>query len=153
MAELEFDATEVDPAESFSPIPTDNYESMIVDSKMKPTKNKDGSYLELTFQVIDGEFKNRKFWDRLNLRNPSTQAVEIARKTLSAICHAVGVLQVKDSVELHNLPLIAAVRTEEYNGNMGNTVSGYRAKPMPGAVQTGAQPAAPAQNTTAPWQK
>ena len=51
----------------------------------------------------------RKLFDRLNLVNASAQTVEIAQRTLSAICHATGRMQVQDSQELHLIPMIADV--------------------------------------------
>ena len=56
------------------------------------------------------EFKGRNLWARLNLDNPNEIAVKIARAELSALCRAVGVLEPKDSVELHNLPLVISVK-------------------------------------------
>ena len=35
----------------------------------QPTKNGGGSYLQLTFQVLDGPYKGRLLWARLNLTN------------------------------------------------------------------------------------
>ena len=66
-----FDANNVDPATDFEPIPAGKYLAVITDSEMKPTKSGSGHYLELTFQVIDGPFKNRLLWSRLNLDNPN----------------------------------------------------------------------------------
>ena len=37
-----------------------------------------GSYLNLTFEILDGNYKGRKVWSRLNLDNPNQQAVQIA---------------------------------------------------------------------------
>src|SRR5690606_14954828 len=96
-----FDATNVAPSEDFSPIPVGEYSAHIVDSDVKPTKNNTGHYAELEFEVTAGEFKGRKVWARLNLDNPNPKAVEIAQRELSAICHAVGVLQVTDTQQLH----------------------------------------------------
>ena len=66
-----FDANNVDPATDFEPLPAGKYIAIITDSQMKPTKSGAGHYLELTFQVIDGPFKNRLLWSRLNLDNPN----------------------------------------------------------------------------------
>jgi hypothetical protein len=95
-----FNAHNIDPATDFEPIPAGKYLAVITDSEMKATKNGNGYYLELTFQVIDGPYKNRLLWSRLNLHNPNEQAVQIAQGELSAICRAVGVMQPKDSVDL-----------------------------------------------------
>jgi hypothetical protein len=97
---------------------------------MKPTKNGNGSHLQLTFTIIDGEYKNRVLWARLNLENPNATAVKIAMSELSAICHAVGVMQPHDSVELHNLPLVIIVklRKREDTGELTNEIKGYERK-------------------------
>ena len=54
-----FNANEVDPALDFEPIPAGKYLAIISASEMKPTKPCDGSYLELQFHVIEGEYKGR----------------------------------------------------------------------------------------------
>lgn len=77
---------------------------------MKPTKSGSGKYLQFTFQIIEGEYANRLLWVRLNLNNPNGTAVEIARRELSSICRAVGVMVPTDSTDLHNLPCFIHVR-------------------------------------------
>jgi hypothetical protein len=125
-----FDANNVDPATDFEPLPAGKYIAVITDSEMKPTKAGTGHYLQLTFQVVDGQFKNRLLWSRLNLDNPNRQAVQIAQGELSAICRAVGVLQPKDSVELHDLPLQVTVKCKkrEDTGDVVNEIRGYAGK-------------------------
>lgn len=128
MADLNgFDATHVDPATDFDPLPAGKYVAIITDSEMKPTKKGTGHYLELTFQVVDGPHKGRMLWARLNLDNPNSLAVQIAQGELSAICRAVGVMQPKDSVELHNLPLQVTVkcRKRDDTGDVVNEIRGY----------------------------
>ncbi len=142
-----FNANQVEPATEFEPIPAGKYIAVITNTEMKPTKAGNGSYLELTFQVIEGEFKNRLLWARLNLDNPTALAVKIARGELSAICRAVGVLQPKDSVELHNLPLLVTVkcRKREDTGEITNEIKGYAKKE---AARGQPQQAA---SSTPPW--
>ena len=43
---------------------------------------------------------------------PTPPTVEIAQRTLSAICHATGLMQVDDSEQLHLIPLIADVKVQ-----------------------------------------
>ena len=142
-----FNANNVDPATESEPIPAGKYLAVITDSGMKPTKSGNGQYLELTFQVIDGTYKNRLLWSRLNLDNPNAQAVQIAQGELSAICRAVGVMQPKDSIELHNLPLLVTVKCKkrEDTGDVTNEIRGYAKKE--------AANGAPQQETasTPPW--
>lgn len=98
-----FDANQVDPSVALDPLPAGKYLAVVSESELKPTKTGGGKYLQLTFQIIDGEFKGRLVWARLNLENKSEMTVKIARGELSAICRAIGVMQPKDSVELHNV--------------------------------------------------
>jgi len=146
-----FNATEVEPTSSFEPIPAGKYLAAITESEMKPTKNGSGSYLQMTFTIIEGEFKNRVLWARLNLNNPNATAVKIARSELSAICHAVGVMQPRDSIELHNLPLVITVKLKkrEDTGELTNEIKGYEAK----TASTGQPQQAPVTSNTPPWKR
>jgi len=150
MADLNgFDARTVEPTADFEPIPAGKYLAAITDSEMKPTKAGTGSYLELTFTILEGEYKNRVLWARLNLNNPNATAVKIARSELSAICRAVGVMQPKDSVELHNLPLTLRVKVKkrEDTGELVNEIKGYAKKEA-----AAGQPQQAADNTP-PWKR
>ncbi len=144
-----FNANEVDPATNFDPIPAGKYLAAITESEMKATKAGTGEYLQLTFQIIEGEFKNRLLWARLNLNNSNATTVKIARAELSAICHAVGVLAPKDSVELHNLPLVITVKLKKRDdtGEMTNEVKGYAKK------EAAAGQPQQATDNTPPWKR
>jgi len=139
----------VEPSADFEHLPAGKYEAVITESEMKPTKAGTGHYLQLSFQIIEGEFKNRFLWARLNLDNPNATAVQIARAELSAICRAVGVMAPNDSVELHNLPLIISVKCKkrEDTGEITNEIRGYSQKEQT-AVNTQA-----AGDKTPPWKR
>ena len=152
MADLNgFDARTVEPTTAFEAIPAGKYIAAITESEMKPTKAGTGSYLQLTFTVLDGDYKNRVLWARLNLHNPNATAVKIARSELSAVCHAVGVLSPKDSAELHNLPLLIAVKVKKRDdtGDLTNEIKGYSSKES----AAGQPQQAPATDNTPPWKR
>jgi hypothetical protein len=152
MADLHgFDANQVEPTTDYDPIPAGKYLAVITDSEMKPNKAGTGRYLQLTFQVIEGECKGRHLWARLNLDNPNATAVQIARAELSAICRAVGVLMPNDSVELHNLPLVIAVKCRKRpdTGEITNEIKGFEPKGTPPVPAT----AAPSVNGPPPWKR
>lgn len=131
MANLQgFNAHDVDPTTEFDPIPAGKYLAIITDSEMKPTKTGSGSYLQLTFEVLDGPCKGRKLWARLNLDNPNQTTVKIAQAELSAVCRAVGVMQPRDSIELHDLPLTISVRCKKRDdtGEITNEIKGFEKK-------------------------
>ena len=147
-----FDASQVDPSVALDPLPAGKYTAVISDSEYKPTKTGGGKYLQLTFQVIDGEFKGRLVWARLNLENKSEMTVKIARGELSAICRAIGVMQPKDSVELHNVPLEINVglKKRDDNGEFTNVIKGYGKK---GGSPAPRPTASAGPGSTPPWKR
>lgn len=134
-----FNAADVAPQDSFDPLPAGWYEVIISDSENKPTKDGKGEYLQLELTVISGEHEGRKVWDRLNLNNPNTTAVEIAQRALSAICRSVGVMAPNDSSELHDRPFQVKLSVKPAKGEYeaSNEVKGYRA-----IGETSSQPSA-----------
>lgn len=148
MATLNFDANTVEPNAGFSPLPAGKYLAVITEDEMKETSNGRGRYLRLTFEIVDGEYSGRRIWTNLNLENENPKAVQIARGDLSAICRAVGVMQLRDSVELHNIPMVITVRckTDAISGEIRNEIKGYEPKNTAAPTAT----AAP-QTAKAPW--
>ncbi len=146
MSQLNFDATTVAPnTGSPDPVPAGWYHAMIDESEMKPTKDNLGQYLEIRLNIIDGQFAGRKVYDRLNLINNNATAQEIGNGTLSAICHATGVLQLHDSQQLHGQPMQIKVKLKAAEGDYeaSNNISSY--KSMNEQVGTpGAMPQSPA---------
>ena len=148
----EFDAKTVE-TPSRDPVPAGEYVATVNDSAIKANKAGTGEYLSLTFQIAEGEYEGRFVWANLNLVHPNEKAVQIARSELAGLCKAVGVLNPKDSTDLHNKPvLIRVVVDKDRDGNPRNVVKGFK----PVANQQ-AKPAAPAKteakSSTAPWKK
>lgn len=155
MASLQgFDANQVEPNAGFDPVPAGKYACVIAASEMKPTKYGDGEYLQLELEIIEGEHRGRKLWDRLLLRHPNPQTVQIAKGTLSAICRAVSVMTPRDSVELHGIPLSVNVKVERRSDNdeLANRVSSY-SKRQPAASAPAAAAGAGARASTPPWKR
>ena len=104
-----FDATGIEPTTGYDVLPAGKYRAQIVESEMRVTRNGMGQFLWLMLDIIEGPYQSRKLFDQLNLVNSNPQTVEIAQRTLSAICHATGKLQVNDSVDLHLVPMTIQV--------------------------------------------
>ena len=128
MAQLNFDASQVAPnTGNPDPVPADWYSAMIDQSEMKPTKDGTGTFLELRFNIVEGQYANRKIYARLNLRNANPVAQEIAYGELSAICHATSVMQLQDSQQLHGQPMKikVAVRPAKDGYEANNDIKSY----------------------------
>jgi len=141
----------------YTPIPAGEYLVHVVASEFKENSARTGNYLQLEMEIIEGDQAGRKITDCLNLDNPNSQAVEIAERTLNAICVAIGKLSIADSDELHGIPMIAVIKVDpartgkdgkEYGPS--NSIRTY--KPRGGAASPVAQmtPAAPAAQAAAP---
>jgi hypothetical protein len=152
MANLQgFDANTVEPANNLDPIPDGKYVAVITDSEMKPTKSGTGNYLQMTFQIVEGEYANRLLWVRLNLDNPNATAVDIARRELSSICRSVGVLVPTDSSDLHDLPceLTVVLKRRRDTGDLQNEVKGYTKV----GVTAEPKPASQVADNSPPWKR
>ncbi len=144
-----FNAADVEP-QSMEPLPAGWYKCVITDSEEKPTKAQTGSYLQMTLEVIEGDHQGRKVFERLNLNNPNQTAVEIAQRTLSSICRAIGVMTPRNSADLHDKPMMVKVAVKPGDGQYGpsNDIKEY-AEPE----KASAPAAASGGSSTPPWKR
>ena len=129
MANLGFDfnAENIEPSTPYEALPKGKYTAIATASEMKPTKNGLGEYLQITFEVVEGEHKGRKVFERLNIKNANRQAEDIAQRQLSALCRAVGVMRPRDSEELHDKEVGIELVIEEGDGKYSaqNRIKSY----------------------------
>jgi hypothetical protein len=131
---------------------------VVDNAEIKPTKKGNGTYIQITFQVVEGQYKNRKLWSRINYTNPNTEAQRIGRAELSAFCRAIGIMTPKDTGEFHGRPVVITVGHEkrEDTNELANVIKKYApAGNVQGAITNGsskpaATPAAAA-NAAPPW--
>ena len=148
-----FNAGAIEPAAPRGTIPAGKYKCVITASGEQPTKAMTGTKLKLQMQVIEGPHQGQMVFDQLNVNNPSQTAMEIAQRTLSAICRATGVMMPQDSSDLHNKPLLVTVTvetTKDYGAR--NKVAGYEPCEK-GSAQVAAAVAAPAPSNLPPWKR
>lgn len=104
-----FNAQQYDPTQGGGSLPVGRHPVIIESSEVKANKANDGGYLQLNLKLIDGPQMGKTGAYRLNLYHSNPQTAEIAHRQLSAICHVVGVFNVQDSGQLHNIPFIIEV--------------------------------------------
>ena len=147
MAQINFNAAEIETT-SRDAIPTGIYEAVVTDSEMRATKSGLGMGINLTFEILtEGPAKGRKVFSWINYEHPKVEAQRIGREELASLCKAVGVTELEDTVQLHNLPLVITVGVDR-NDPTKNVIKAYKAK----SAQT-AQPAqkSPQASGAAPW--
>ncbi|MGJ7508706.1 DUF669 domain-containing protein [Variovorax sp. GT1P44] len=145
MALLQFNAAQVEPQKTnFDPLPPGNYVAQVIESDLKPLASGKGDALNLTLQILEGQYINRKVWARLNIRHENAQAQQIAQSQLSALCHAVGVINLNDSAQLHGKPVRIRVKLRPAEGQYAasNDVNGFEAV-AGGAIPLAAAPGRP----------
>lgn len=122
-----FRADEHKELEDFDAIPGGEYIGKITESEQAQTKSKNGHFLKLTFQITQGEFKERKLWSNLNLDNPSAKAVEIANRELATIMKACGKVAVEESEDLHGIEMTLKVveKAKTANYPASNEIKNY----------------------------
>ena len=140
-----FDASAIEPSTGYEVLPPGKYLAQIVASEMRVTKDGHGQYLYLEVDILEGQYAGRKLFDRLNLVNANPDTVQIAQRTLSSICRAVGKMQVSNSEQLHLIPLIADVRVRPPKGMYGesNSIRYLPRNAVPATAPTAAAPTAP----------
>jgi len=152
-----FNAMSVEPQTSYQPIPADWYKCVITNTEEKPTKKQNGTYLQLDIEVIEGNFAGRKVFERLNLNNPNSVAVEIAQRSLSSICRAIDVPNPKNSSELLDKPLMVKIAIKPADGeyDASNEVKGYDSAGATASAPVDVPVAAAAANgsATPPWKR
>lgn len=104
-----FNAQQFDPTQGVGSLPIGKHPVIVESSEVKANKANDGGYLQLNLRITDGPQQGTTGAYRLNLYHSNPQTAEIAHRQLSAICHVIGVFNVQDSQQLHNIPFIAEV--------------------------------------------
>jgi len=157
MANFNFNASSVEPMapRSFEPLPNGEYDMIITKSDIKPTKAGTGHYLELEMQVVGGEYSGRRHWERLNVDNPNKTAQDIAQSALASLCSALGIDDMNDTEQLHDMPFIAKVEIDRKEPDR-NRIVGYASAGVPSitakpAAQTRAPAPAAAPAGKRPW--
>ena len=156
MAQLNFNAAEIDTT-SRDAIPSGTYEAVVTDSEMRATKNGLGMGINLTFEILSEDpAKGRKVFVWINYEHPKAEAQRIGREELASLCKAVGVTELNDTNQLHNLPLLITVALDR-NDPTRNVVKKYAAKSGNGQQGTAngaaAQTAPATASGTPPWRR
>lgn len=102
-------------AQDFDVIPAGEYKAEIIESEIEDISRQSdkGRCLKLVWSILDGEFKGRLVWQRLNMwpENMSNmdKVTSIAQSQFASVRQATGKNIVQDSEELHHIPCVIKV--------------------------------------------
>lgn len=120
MAKFGFNVEEVDPTQqgggSYDPIPEGEYVLEAVEAEEKQTKDGTGSYINVKFEVVRGEYAGRLLWNIFNVNNKSEKAQNIGRQQLVAWASACGKPDADDTDKLLGKTFRAEVKIEKGTG-------------------------------------
>lgn len=116
--QLAFDATTVTPSGDRTAVPKGRYRVILKSSEIKPTQDQKGKFINCGFQILDGPIQvegqpaptigsqaGKTAFININFLNENPVAQQIGQERLSALCHAVQVLRISDTTQLHGRPL------------------------------------------------
>jgi hypothetical protein len=151
-------------AGDYTPVPPGDYLVQIESSDIKDGAKQGSRYVQLEMVILDGPEAGRKIIDRLNLWNENQKAVDIAQRSMNALCVAVGKLAVGDTNELHSIPMIAVVKVDpakpytdkdgnQQPGSPSNSIRTYKPKSagISAAPAQSAASSAPSSGGGLPW--
>lgn len=151
MAHISFDASTVSPhKDQFEPIPAGWYHATIVGSELTFGKSPDaGEMLKLQIEINGNEhpsYASRRVFTYLCIYHKKEATRNIAKRQLSAICHAIETLELEDTDELLGASLMVRlkIRPARDGYDASNDVAGYSA---PGAEKTTEAPSAQPSST------
>lgn len=76
-------------AEKYPAIPDGNYPVQVFEiTEGKPSKNGNSVYTEFTLKIADGEFKDRRVWERSFESGVSSKAIDVSRQRLEKLVTA-----------------------------------------------------------------
>lgn len=129
--QFQFDASQVDPAQGIEIWPDNTWIKVVLTKHdAKPTKNDENQGLLMwTLAGVEGAQQGKVQFLRMNLWNNNAQAVEIAKRELSALTWVTlganqGRLQFNDFSELQNIPFYILSR-HGYNNQSKQTTQDW----------------------------
>jgi len=140
----------------YEPLPAGWYSATINQAEVRPTKDGNGEYIRVRYDITGPTHQGRTVFGNLNIKNASTKAEEIGRQQLGEIMRAIGLTRVTDTDQLIggqlSIKLDIRPATEQYAAQ--NEVRGFKSlagQPAPAPSKPAAAPSAGAK--TPPWMK
>ena len=125
MVEFSYTAGEYEAVGEFSPIPAGMYDAKITSSDVTKNSKGTGDILKLTFEILDGQYKDRKIFENLNIRHDNPKAMQIAQNNLNGILKSTGMTGIKDTDQLIDKKLKIKVTIKTEDRGVNNRIVAY----------------------------
>lgn len=112
---FDFNSVSVNATEStnaFEPLPEGTYELFVQDMK---ESQKNAGTICMCFEVVDGQYRGRKFWEFFSLAHQNEKVREIAQRSLVFLTRACGLESINDTEELGGSTFMAEVKIDRWN--------------------------------------
>ena len=119
MAKLQFNSAGKDTGGDFEPLPVGDYNMMVIETEINRNKKDTGDYLKVVLHCLDEEYAGRRVYEYININHPNEKVVAIAERQLAELCNACGVLELEDTQELHEIPIVVRLKVEAGNEQFG----------------------------------
>lgn len=145
---------------SFDPLPAGWYSATITKADLTATKDGNGQYIKIRYDITGPTHQGRVVFGNLNIRNSSQKAEEIGRQQLGDIMRAIGMAKVRDTDQLigYSLDIKLEIKEDEKYG-ASNEVKRFKASDGSAApvtqisVSSAPSVAASSAKVAPPWAK
>lgn len=121
--------------DGFVDVPPGDYMMQIVANDEGAIKNGNGRFLNLRWQVLEGEFENQCVFQWINYIHNNPQAQEIGKGTIAKICDAVGFVgHLTDADVLMHVPCRVTVGWSKAQAGYDKKPEVKSVKPLHGEV-------------------
>ena len=164
MAKFGFDVeeVEVDEPRDYKPIPAGEYKLQALEAEEKETAKKNGTYIKVKFEVVNGSHSGRYIWSNFNINNPSDIAQRIGRQQVVAWATACGKPEATDTDQLLEKTFDATVDIEKGTGGYEDSnvikaflfskkVTSVKAESLTSAEEDSSIPVSKSESPSNPW--
>lgn len=98
----------------FTPVPTAWYPGAVVEMEYKEKKDKPGEgYVQLVFEIDEGEFKGRQMFDNVNLWDTGEKIQQFVQRKVNTLCVATGQHQLTDLNQIMYKRMLAHIKLQD----------------------------------------
>lgn len=114
--------------QNFEVVPEGWYTALIHSAEIRATKDGNGKYIKMRYDITGPTHSGRVVFGNLNIRNPSAEAERIGRQQLGDIMRAAGLATLDDTDQLASVSLQIKVGIRPASGGYDaqNTVKGWK---------------------------